>query len=306
MDSLVGYTGFVGSNLALKHKFDGLFNSKNISHAFYTTPDLLVYSGVRAEKFLANQNEKADLAIIENAIENIKKINPQKLILISTIDVYKNPVDVDEDTEIDTTEMQPYGLNRYYLEKWVRSNIPNCLIVRLPGLYGVNIKKNFIYDLIYMIPTMLNKSKYLELSEKSELVNASYQIQNNGFYRCRELTFNQRMLLKKEFLRIGFSALNFTDSRGSFQFYNLGFLWGHITLALEKNINILNLATEPVQIHDLYQYIYGENFVNEIAAYPPSYNYKTKYSKLFAGNDGYIFSKEFVMRDIKNFVEEYK
>ena len=30
MDILVGYTGFVGSNLYKNHKFDRVFNSKNI------------------------------------------------------------------------------------------------------------------------------------------------------------------------------------------------------------------------------------------------------------------------------------
>ena len=53
--TLVGYTGFVGSNLASSTDFDGLYNSKNIEDAFKTKPDLLVYSGVRAEKFLANK-----------------------------------------------------------------------------------------------------------------------------------------------------------------------------------------------------------------------------------------------------------
>ncbi|MEG2500937.1 MAG: NAD(P)-dependent oxidoreductase, partial [Oscillospiraceae bacterium] len=32
--ALVGYTGFVGSNIAAAHPFDGLYNSKNIKEAF--------------------------------------------------------------------------------------------------------------------------------------------------------------------------------------------------------------------------------------------------------------------------------
>ena len=54
--------------------------------------------------------------------------------------------------------INPYGLNRYYLEAWARKQYPNALIVRLPGLYGYNIKKNFIYDYMNVIPTMLNSS----------------------------------------------------------------------------------------------------------------------------------------------------
>ena len=30
MEFLVGYTGFVGSNLVASHSFDGYYNSKNI------------------------------------------------------------------------------------------------------------------------------------------------------------------------------------------------------------------------------------------------------------------------------------
>ena len=92
MDIIVGYTGFVGSNIAAEHKFDYSFNSKNIGDAFGTNPDLCVYSGVRAEKFLANNDPDGDMAVINNAIENIKKINPKRIVLISTIDVYKNPI----------------------------------------------------------------------------------------------------------------------------------------------------------------------------------------------------------------------
>ena len=147
MKVLVGYTGFVGSNILKKTKFDMLFNSKNIEEAFGTNPDLLIYSGISAEKFLANKEPEKDYLNVLNAIENIKKINPKKLVLISTIDIYKKPINVDEETIIDTENLQPYGLNRYKLEQWVEENVKDYLIIRLPGLFGKNIKKNFIYDL---------------------------------------------------------------------------------------------------------------------------------------------------------------
>ena len=62
MKSLVGYTGFVGSNLMSQISFDQYFNSKNITDAFGTKPELLVYAGLRAEKFLANRNPDFDYA----------------------------------------------------------------------------------------------------------------------------------------------------------------------------------------------------------------------------------------------------
>lgn len=300
--SLVGYTGFVGSNLAKSFKFDNLYNSKNIEEAFGTNPDLLIYSGVRAEKFLANSAPDKDLKIIENAFTNIKKINPKKIVLISTIDVYKSPINVDEDSEIETNELLPYGLNRYKLEKLVKENFSDYLIVRLPGLYGKNIKKNFIYDLINIIPSLLTEHKFNELIEKDNFIEKFYVNQKNGFYKCVELNDADKENLKRYFEKIGFSALNFTDSRSGFQFYNLSYLWEHINTALNNNIKILNIATEPVSISELYDYIKHDKFVNELNKEPFNYNYKTKYDYVFKGNNGYIFDKNFIMNDIKKFV----
>ena len=94
MNALVGYTGFVGSNLYRSYKFDKIYNSKNIEESFGTNPDLLVYAGVRAEKYLANNNKEKDYEIILNAEDNIKKINPKKIVLISTIDVSDESISI--------------------------------------------------------------------------------------------------------------------------------------------------------------------------------------------------------------------
>lgn len=306
MISLVGYTGFVGSNLANNFKFDNLYNSKNIEEAYGTNPDLLVYSGVPAEKFLANNNPEKDMEIIKNAFENIKKINPKRIVLISTIDVYKNPINVDEDTKIDTEGLLPYGYNRYKLERMVEENFDNHLIVRLPGLYGENIKKNFIYDLINFIPSLLNEQKYSELISKDDYIKDYYLKQENGFYKCIDVNVEQKANLKTYFEKIGFSALNFTDSRSIFQFYNLSYLWEHINIALDNGIEKLNLATEPVSIEELYKYLNGTQFINEVAKEPFSYDYRTKYFKKFKCLNSYIFDKEFILNDIKKFIDIQK
>lgn len=302
--SLVGYSGFVGSNLVKSFCFDHLYNSKNIQNAFDSETNLLVYSGVRAEKFLANKNPEEDFKIIKNAIENVKKMKAKKVVLISTIDVYKNPNHVDEDAIIETENLHPYGYNRYYLEKWIEENIEDHLIVRLPGLYGENIKKNFIFDLVNVIPSMLNEEKFIQFSNESSLISKFYFKQDNGFYKCNELDSNNKRELKQCFNQLGFSALNFTDSRASFQFYNLEYLWGHIQVALQNDIRKLNLAIQPIIISELYKHIKGSDFKNEIANVIPSYNFKTKYAELFNGENGYIFDKTFIMEDIKKFVNE--
>lgn len=301
--TLVGYTGFVGSNISLQCDIiDRKYNSKNIEDAYGTNPDILIYAGVRAEKFLANKDPKKDLENIKEAFDNIKKINPKKIVLISTIDVYKNPINVDENNEIDTENLHAYGLNRYYLEKWVEESFDDYLIVRLPGLYGENIKKNFIYDLINIIPSMLIEDKFNELCKKDDYIKNYYNKQDNGFYKCKDINEEERKNLKKYFISIGFSALNFTDSRGRFQFYNLEYLWSHIEIALNKNIKVLNIATEPVTVNEIYKSIYDKDFYNEVAKVVPNYDFKTVNCDVYNGANGYIFDKEFVIKDIKKFI----
>lgn len=302
MKVLVGHTGFVGSNLAESNSFDFCFNSQNIKDSFGLNPDLLIYSGIRAEKFLANKEPEKDFEIILEAIENIKKINPKQIVLISTVDVYPNPLAVDENTEIDLELVQPYGKNRLYLENWVASNFEDYLIVRLPGLFGKNIKKNFIFDLISVIPSMLNNAKYQELASHQWIVD-NYTLQENGFYKLNNIGNSERKILKQQFLELGFSALNFTDSRGIFQFYNLKNLWNDIQIAQEKGVKKLNLATEPIVVNEIYKAVYGKDFVNELNNPIPNYDFYTRHGKLFQNQGNYIESKEKVLQDIVSFIK---
>lgn len=306
--AIVGYTGFVGSNICATTKFDAYYNSKNIEEAFGTCPDLLVYSGVRAEMFLANKFPEKDLEVIENAIENIKKINPKRVVLISTIAVYNQTFDVDESTIINKEDATAYGRNRRILEEWVEHNYTDSLIVRLPGIYGINLKKNFLYDMINLIPAMLTEAKYNELASQSPLIKENYTMQDNGFAKCSASDIAIRKELKAEFQKIGFTALLFTDSRGIFQYFHLGQLWALIEKAMASDVRVLNVAVEPVTIEEIYSYVYdGKEFKNELNKPVPHFDFKTIYTDILGGKDGYILDKATCLKQIKDFfIEESK
>ena len=306
MKALVGYTGFVGNNIyAHTTDIDATFNSKNISKAYGLSPNLLIYAGLRAEKFLANKDPEADMKLILEAKENIKKIAPRKLVLISTIDVYKEPNGVDENTIIDTDGLSAYGYNRYMLEEWVREHYPDSLIIRLPALFGNNIKKNFIYDFINIIPSMLSSSKFDELSKADESLNGYYALQSNGFYKLNP-DIGDRDALKQKFMDIGFTALNFTDSRSRYQFYDLSRLWDDIQVLLKNEINLWNAAVEPVSAAEVYRFLTGNPFINELSGVPADYDYRSIHVELFGGHDGYIYKKEEELNRIKDFIQGYK
>lgn len=303
MKALVGVTGFVGSNLSLQTDFDFSYHSSDIRLAFGTRPDLLVYAGIRAEKYLANQFPQEDLRHISEAMENIQKISPKKLVLISTIDVYPKPVNVDEECMIEGGMQQPYGKNRYLLEQWVENHIRDYLIIRLPGLFGRRIKKNFLYDFIHRIPALLKPDQFEELCSRKPELALYYHISHDGFYRCNDLTAESDKKLRQLLEELEFSALNFTDSRAVFQFYDIARLWNDIELMLSLGIKKVNLAPEPVIINDLYCFLTGKSFVNELDGKIPCYDMRSRYAQLFGGEDGYMMKKDEVLRRIKQFVE---
>ena len=298
--ALVGYTGFVGSNIYAAGDFAG-YNTKNIRDAFGTNPDLLIFSGLRAEKFLANKDPEKDRELIKEAEENIRKIGPKKLVLISSVDVIKDPSGTDEDVVIETDGLQPYGINRYHFEKQIREEYPDALIIRLPGLFGKNIKKNFIYDLINVIPSMLRADKFEELSSKEPVLKEYYKLLDNGFYKA-DVPEGEKEMLKDVFSKLGFTALNFTDSRNIYQFYDLANLWKDINTCLENGITLWHPATEPVSAAEVYRAVTGEEFNNLLNNAPAHYDFRTKYAELFGGRNGYIQSKDEVLDGICRFV----
>lgn len=297
--ALVGCTGFVGGNIAASHAFDGLYHSTDVEKAFHAKPELLIYAGLPAAKYLANNDAEGDWRVCENAFSNIQKIAPEQLVLISTVDVYEAPCGVDENTPASLENPEAYGRNRARLEKLVREQYPDALIVRLPGLFGAGLKKNFIYDFLTITPAMLKEEKYTQLSAQSELVKNAYAPAQNGFYKlCAPSA-----ALREWFAGNDFNALSFTDSRSVFQFYDLSRLWRDLSVALAARVPLLNLATEPVSAAELYEMLtHGGVFHNELAAAPAAYDMRTKYAPLFDGEGGYVCNKSEVLDAVRAFV----
>lgn len=146
--ALIGHTGFVGGNLLRQRPFDDLYNSKNIETIAGRAYDLIICAGAPAEKWKANQNPEADRATIDKLTSALAGVKARQFMLISTVDVYPTPIDVDEDSLPDWTKGSAYGRHRRLLEEFVVARFPT-LIARLPGLFGTGLKKNIIYDFLH-------------------------------------------------------------------------------------------------------------------------------------------------------------
>lgn len=220
MIALVGYSGFVGSNIyaRARNRIEGVFNTQNIEKAYGLEPDVLIFAGLPYSRQLAKRAPYADYEKVLEAQSSIKKINPDRIVLISTTEVYSNPVGVDEENSVFATGngrsgrngIQPYSLNRYYFEEWVKKNYPGSLIVRLAIPYGLNPRNNYIQDfrnldIIHADPrsayqfyplSRLWEDIQTALEEELELVNfASEPVTAAELYKC--ITGNEHLGLKK-------------------------------------------------------------------------------------------------------------
>ena len=137
MNALIGYSGFVGSNLLTKinnKKNTDLYNSKNIIKIRKKKYKQIICAGLPAAKWIANKNAKKDNQNLKKLINNLNTIQCDFFILISTIDVHNSK--------------EIYGKNRKLLEDFIKNKFKNFLIIRLPALFGKGIKKNIIFDLL--------------------------------------------------------------------------------------------------------------------------------------------------------------
>jgi len=245
--ALIGHTGFVGSNLLRQHKFDACFNSKNIEQIAGRGFDLVVCCGARAEKWKANAEPDRDLENIQRLTRALEQVNARKVVLISTVDVFINPIGVDEESPTPTVGLGAYGRNRRRLEQIVAGRF-DSLIIRLVGLYGPGLKKNVIYDFLH---------------------------DNN---------------------------VKAIDSRGVFQFYNVDRLWGDIETALEHELTLVHLPTEPVSVADVACEGFGIDFNNETSPSPPRYDVHTGHAQFFGGTNPYVETKTETLQRIASFV----
>lgn len=144
--ALIGCTGFVGSTLREQTSFSHFYHSTDIDKIEGQSFDQVVCAAAPAKKWYANLHPEEDLQNIKKLIEHLEKVSSQRFVLVSTVDVFKTPLNVNENSQIVTDSLHPYGLHRYYLEEFVKTKFDNHLIIRLPGLVGRGLRKNILYD----------------------------------------------------------------------------------------------------------------------------------------------------------------
>ena len=149
-DAILGYTGFVGSHLRENMSPDNTeyFNSENIKDVKGREFRSVYCACTPAIKWIANADPEGDAEEIDALKDTIASIKCQRFVHISTIDVH-SPEVLDQVEDDVTPSRTTYGKNRFFLEIFLRKHFGDkLLIARLPALFGVGLKKNYMYDLM--------------------------------------------------------------------------------------------------------------------------------------------------------------
>lgn len=148
MSILIGSTGFIGRHLQSTTEFNKTFHKSDIHKIKGSETNLLVCAGLPAEKWKANQDPASDWLNTIKLAQLLSTVKTDRAVLISTIDVYQPAINVTENDSPNLEGKDAYGRNRAWFEVFFKSNFENSIILRLPGVFGINLKKNFIFDLL--------------------------------------------------------------------------------------------------------------------------------------------------------------
>ncbi len=312
MDALIGHTGFVGSNLLRQRQFDALFNSKTIPDSAGRRYGTVVCAAAPATMWQANKFPERDEANIRDLIGHLERLEARSFVLVSTIAVLDSAeAGYDESTTRFETE-KAYGRNRRLLEEACAERFEHCHILRLPALFGHDLKKNFIFDMLNPVPAFLTPDKFAELEihlpdNAAQLLQSVYVWKDDvGMHACDRQVLAKsgaQQALTDALFEIGFTALNFTHQDSTFQFYGLARLADDITRAIENDLPLVHLAPEPVRTGDLYRALTGAA-LESTGARLYGEDMRTCHGALFGGAGDYIQDRPSVIAALKRFYEE--
>jgi hypothetical protein len=313
-DALIGSTGFVGGNLRRQHHFDHLFHSRNIGESAHRTFGTLVCAAAPGSMFEANNFPDRDQARLEDLCAQLGQVRADRFVLISSIAVLADFAGQDDETTATFQSELAYGRHRRALEVFCANTFENCLIVRLPALYGIGLKKNFLFDLLNPVPTMLTAARMNQAMDVLEpavtaAVQGIYSLNAaNGMFVLDRAALNRsgvRAAIEAGLAAHGLTAVQFTNPASTFQYYGLDRLWADIDTALAAGLPALHTATAPIQAARVHLAVTGRD-MPDTAAPLHHEDMRTAHASLWQRDGPYLESADESLARISSFAATQK
>lgn len=306
---LIGHTGFVGSALARQTAFDAAFNSRTIHESAGAEFDMIVCAAAPGSMFEANREPTRDAAQIDALIDQLAQIGTRRFILISSIAVLADFAGQDtEDTAAFQSDLA-YGRHRRRLEAFVEDHFDDHLIVRLPALYAHGLKKNFLFDLLNPVPSMLTRERLDALmvalpAPLAAVAAQSYALDaEKGLFVLDRAALNaspQRPALDDAVRAAGASATQFHHCDTRYQFYGIDRLWADIGIASAAKLSHIHLATQPLEAARIHKALTGRA-MPQTSARLHTEDMRTRHAALWGREGAYLADENEVLAGLTAF-----
>ncbi|MCL9997843.1 MAG: hypothetical protein NBV68_00530 [Erythrobacter sp.] len=252
---LIGHTGFVGSALLRQARFSTCYNSANIADIEGRAFGTLVCAAAPGSMLEANRAPERDKAAIDALIARLSRVEADRFVLISSIAVLADFAGGDDEGTSAYQRDLAYGRHRRALEAFVEERFPGSLVVRLPALFGAGLRKNFLFDLMNPVPSMLAQAKHAALlaaldGDLSGWLAALYAPDaTTGLLKLDRPALNadpRRAALEAALDALGATATQFHHRETTYQYYAIDRLWQDIGIAWQAGVTHLHLAPEPL------------------------------------------------------------
>lgn len=97
--------------------------------------------------------------------------------------------------------------------------------------------------------------------------------------------------------------LSAIDSRGVFQFYPMVNLWSDIVVALDNDLDLIHLTSEPISVEEIAKEAFNLSFKNEILEKPAKYDFQTIHNSAYLSSKNYQYSRKEVLLAIRSYAQ---
>lgn len=295
---LIGHTGFVGGALLRQTQFAQCYNSANIAAIAGEAFGTLVCAAAPGSMLEANRAPERDAAQIEALIAHLSTVEAERFVLISSIAVLADFAGGDDEGTSAFQQTLAYGRHRRMLEAFIEERFPRSLIIRLPALFGHGLRKNFLFDLLNPVPSLLPEARHADLvaalpGNLAGWAKGLYAPDAvTGMLKLDRTTLNadgRRAGLEDAVTALGFSAMQFHHPETTYQYYDTSRLWQDIGIALAAGLTHLHLVAEPLSAAAMHARLTGRP-MPETPARLHREDMRTRHADLWGASGPYQFS----------------
>ncbi|EIE52466.1 hypothetical protein AL035_18715 [Salipiger aestuarii] len=308
-DCLIGSTGFVGGALRRQHEFAGHYTSRNIASIGEQAWGTVVCAAAPGSMFEANTAPESDARKVAALCDDLARLRAEQVVLISSIAVLEDFAGQDDEGTTRFQQALAYGRNRRALEIFCAERFDDCLIVRLPALFGPGLRKNFIFDLMNPMPSMLTADKLATLTDRLDPAQAAVL---TGLYhpdpatgmlkldRPAHVAGPLRAELDAAVSALGASATQFHNPETTYQYYDIMRLWQDIAIAQGAGLGLVHLATEPLRADRIHRRLTGQD-MPATGARLHREDMRTRHADLWGQQGGYLQDADGVLDALARF-----